>query len=473
MKTWMGCAVLLTLAACGVAAANVADTAGDDQTDVAVTVYNNGLGFVKDTRQLDLPVGEVTLAFKDVAERIKPETVNLRSLTDDGSLAVLEQNYEYDLMSPSKLMEKYVGKTLRLVSLSSDHRFVSVEAELLSMNEGPVYRVGGDIYLGHPGQVVLPDVPEDLYATPTLVWMLNNTIQNQRVELSYLTDGFHWKADYVLTLARDDRSMDMTGWVTMDNRSGAAYRDAQLKLVAGDVHRAPDFMAKGGFGAVAEDMAMMRAAPVQEAFGDFHLYTMPRRTTIGRNQSKQLLLLEVNGATAEKHYELPPAPYYALYLQAPRHVQPLRDLRPDVYLKFMNREDNNMGMPLPEGVIRVYQEDSEGLLQFAGEDRIQHTPRDEEVRIKTGKAFDIVAERRQTHYERLSDRVQEFGIEIEVRNHKDAAISIDVIEQMGGDWRIVENSHEFTERDAHTLVFTVEVPARDKTVISYEVRVQH
>ncbi len=466
---WMAFAVMMTAA--GIAAGGVTDATGEDQTDVAVTVYNNGLGFVKDTRQLELPVGDVTLAFKDVAELIKPETVSLRSLTDEGSMAVLEQNYEYDLMSPSKLMEKYVGKRVQLISLSDDHRFTSVEAELLSVNQGPIYRVGDDIYLGHPGQVVLPKVPEELYATPTLIWLLNNNVAGQTVELSYLTEGFRWKADYVLTLERDDRSMDLTGWVTMDNRSGATYENAQLKLVAGEVHRAPD-AAGAGLGAfMADDAAMMRAAPpIQEAFGDFHLYTMPRPTTIRQNQTKQLLLLEVNGATAEKHYELPPAPRHYFYGGVQR--QPLRDLRPDVYLKFINEEGNNMGMPLPEGVIRVYQEDSEGLLQFAGEDRIQHTPRDEEVRIKTGKAFDIVAERKRTSYRRLSDRVHELGLEIEVRNHKDTPITIDVIEQVIGDWRMLENSHEFTERDAHTLVFAVDVPARDKTVITYRVRVQ-
>ncbi len=469
MKTLLSMLMITLLAACGPAdAAEEAETTGEDQTDVAVTVYNNGLGFVKDTRQISLPTGEVEMAFKDVAERIQPETVNLRSLTDEGSLTVLEQNYEYDLMSPSKLMEKYVGRDVRLVSLQDEHRFTEVEAKLLSVNEGPIYQVGDDIYLGHPGEVVLPEVPDELYATPTLVWLLNNAVNNQRVELSYLTEGFDWKADYVLTLGEDDRSMDMVGWVTMDNRSGATYEDAQLKLVAGEVHRAPSPRPDMAPRAMAMEAAEAKAArPEQEAFADFHLYTMPRRTTIRQNQKKQLQLLEVHNAVAEKHYELRSRPQFFGHIR-----EPLRDLRPEVFLKFDNSEDNNMGMPLPAGVVRVYQEDSGGALQFAGEDRIDHTPRDEEVRIKTGRAFDIVAERKQTVFERIADQVMEFAFEIEIRNHKDVAAEVDVIENVPGDWNMLDNSHEYERRDAHTIVFTVDVPSRDKTVVEYRIRVR-
>jgi len=451
-----------------VSAQEQAGTSVEDQVDVALTAYNDGLGLVRDTRELTLPTGELFLDFRDVAERIKPETVSLQSLASERSLTVFEQNYEYDLMSPSKLKEKYVGEMVKLQSFSEKDGFETVDARLLSVNEGPIYEVDGEIYLGHPGQVVLPDVPEDLRATPTLVWLLDNALSNQELELTYLTEGISWKADYVINLARDDRSMDLTGWITLDNRSGATYENAELKLVAGDVHRVerrpePREMRMMMDAAVAE-----RAAPAeQEAFAEYHLYTIPRRTTIRQNQQKQVLLLEADNIVSDKHYEL----------HAPSHffrqrVGTQRDLRPEVYIEFANEEGNNLGMPLPGGIMRVYQEDSAGMPQFAGEDRIDHTPRDEDVRLKIGSAFDVLADRVQTDFTRVSDRVTESSFEITLRNHKDADVTVDVVENLQGDWEILDSSHNYEQRDARTALFSLDVPSRGETVLTYDVRVR-
>ncbi|MEX2015476.1 MAG: DUF4139 domain-containing protein [Candidatus Hydrogenedentales bacterium] len=441
----------------------------EDQTDIALTAYNNGLGLVRDTREVTLPTGELRIQFRDVAELIRPETVSLRSLTNPGSLTILEQNYEYDLISPEKLMEKYVGQTVRLVNFSTELGFQEVTAELLSVNNGPIYEVNGEIYLGHPGTVVLPEIPENLIAKPSLIWEVDNAAGDQTIEATYLTNGISWKADYVVTLAKDEKALDLAGWVTMNNNSGATYENALLKLVAGDVNIVAEEMDVAKFQRM-EMAAQAMPAPmaVQEAFAEYHLYTIPRRTTIKQNQSKQLALLQAAGVSVEKRYEFRGQLHY--YSQP---IQPEGEQHVEAFLVFQNEEENQMGMPLPAGIMRVYQEDSEGALQFSGEDRIQHTPKDEEVRLRLGTAFDVVGERTQTDFTRISDRVFETAFEIELRNHKETDITIDVVEPMPADWEILQQSHEHEQRDAFTAVFSIAVPADGEATLTYRVRVRY
>ena len=466
--------VLLGALVCGGAIAQESDapeqaTTLEDQTDIALTAYNNGLGLVRDTREITLPTGELRLQFGDVAEQIRPETVSLRSLSDEGSLTILEQNYEYDLISPEKLMEKYVGQTVRLVNFSTELGFQEVTAELLSVNNGPIYEIDDEIYLGHPGTVVLPEIPENLIAKPSLIWTVDNAASEQTIEATYLTNGISWKADYVVTLATDETSLDLAGWVTMNNNSGATYENALLKLVAGDVNIVQDQVAKD---MMMQEMAVARAMPApmptQEAFAEYHLYTMPRRTTIKQNQSKQLALLQAEGVAVDKKYEFRGQLHY--YSQP---IQPEGEQHVEAYLVFQNEEENQMGMPLPGGVMRVYQEDSTGALQFSGEDRIQHTPKDEEIRLRLGTAFDVVGERTQTDFTRISDRVFETAFEIELRNHKETDITIDVVEPMPADWEILQASHEHEQRDAFTAVFPIQVPADGEATLTYRVRVRY
>ena len=444
-------------------------TTMDDQRDIALTAYNNGLGLVRDTREIELPTGELLLQFRDVAEQIRPETVSLRSLSDEGSLTILEQNYEYDLISPEKLMEKYVGQTVRLVNFSTELGFQEVTAELMSVNNGPIYEIDGEIYLGHPGTVVLPEIPENLIAKPSLIWTVDNAASDQTIEATYLTNGISWKADYVVTLARDETSLDLAGWVTMNNNSGATYENALLKLVAGDVNIVQDEMDVAKFQRMEmAAQAMPAPMPTQEAFAEYHLYTMPRRTTIKQNQSKQLALLQAEGVAVEKKYEFRGQLHY--YSQP---MQPEGEQHVEAYLVFQNEEENEMGMPLPAGVMRVYQEDSTGALQFSGEDRIQHTPKDEEIRLRLGTAFDVVGERTQTDFTRISDRVFETAFEIEIRNHKETDITVDVVEPMPADWEILQQSHEHEQRDAFTAVFSIDVPADGEATLTYRVRVRY
>ncbi len=461
----------LGLAAMAVAWAQTptSSTTMADQKDVAVTAYNNGLALVRDTRAVKLPSGESMLQFEDVAQQIRPETVGLKSKSAEGSVAILEQNYEYDLISPNKLMEKYVGKKVKLQNFNSELTSGTVEAELLSMNEGPVYKVGNEIFLGYPGNVVLPEIPENLIAKPSLIWTLNNTAADQTLEVTYLTNGVSWAADYVITLAKEESSLGVAGWVTMNNQSGATFTNAQLKLVAGEVNRVaqPQPMME-----MYAAKAMMAPAPPpmpqEEAFAEYHLYTMPRRTTIKQNQSKQLALLNGENVKCGKKYEYRGQEYF--YSQ---QVPPTGEEHVGVYLEVRNEEKNGLGMPLPAGVMRVYQEDSEGMLQFSGEDRIKHTPKDENVRLRLGEAFDVIGERVQKEYQVIGTNVHESAYEITLRNHKEIDVTVDVVEPMPGDWRILEKSHEFVKKDARTAVFSILVPKDGEVKLTYRVQVRY
>ncbi len=446
------------------------ETTLSDQTDVAVTVYNNDRALVRDRRKITLAPGEISLKFMDVAQGIRPETVSLASLNDPGNLRILEQNFEFDLMSPEKLMEKYVGREVTLVNKSNDINFYEQKAKLLSVNNGPVYDVDGKIYLGHPGQVVLPEIPGELIAKPTLVWLLDNNGTDHEVEATYLTGGISWKADYVLNLNREETSLALEGWVTLNNQSGATYQNAQLKLVAGEVNVVNDMMA-GAMPAPMMMKAEMARAPMEmaeEAFAEYHLYTLPRRTTIKQNQSKQVSLLSGDNIAVKKIYEFRgDAAFYS------SKFEPIKNQNVDVFLTFKNEEKNSLGMPLPGGVMRVYQQDSGGMYQFAGEDSIKHTAKDEEVRLRLGKAFDVVAERIQEDYKPLGPMTHEAAFRIPVRNHKDVPVAVDVVEPMPGSWQILEKSHEFVKKDAGTAVFTLNIPPDGTVELTYRVRVQY
>lgn len=445
-----------------------AETTLADQTDIAVTVYNNDLALVRDRRKVALASGEVELRFGDVAQAIRPETVSLKSLNHPDGLFILEQNYAYDLMSPSKLMEKYVGKSVRLVNFSTEIGFQEKEATLLSVNEGPIYQVGDQIFLGHPGNVVLPEIPENLIAKPSLIWLLSNEAADHEIEATYLTGGIAWQADYVVKLAKDEKSMDLEGWVTLNNQSGATYQNAQLKLVAGEVNIVRE-MPQGRGGAMMAMKAEMAPAPMrEESFAEYHLYTLPRRTTIKQNESKQVSLLSGTGVAVQKIYE-----YRGDESFYSNPIPELKDQKVGVFVKFANKKENSLGIPLPAGTMRVYQEDSENMLQFAGEDRIQHTPKDEDIRLRLGNAFDISAERRQTDFSRIADNVFESSYEIKIRNHKEGDIIVDVVEPMSGDWEILTKSHDFDKRDARTAVFSLPVAKDGETVLTYRVRVRY
>lgn len=437
----------------------------EQQKEVAVTIYNGNLGLVKDVRELTLPAGTQEVKFMDVAAQIDPTSVHLKSLTDATGLRILEQNYEHDLLNPQKLLDKFVGKKVKLMTADGN----LIDAVLLSNNNGPIYEINGQIHLGHPGRVILPDIPENLIPTPTLVWLLENRIgRPQRVEASYLTSGITWKADYVVVLNAKDDGGDLSGWVTIDNKSGATYTDAVLKLVAGDVHRAA---ARPEVRAMLESAGKAAGAPPQfqeESFFEYHLYSLDRRTTIKQNQTKQISLLDAADIPIKKEFR-----FYggSQYFRSPL-PQPLANQKVSVYLEIANTEKNQLGMPLPRGTIRVYKASSDGSLQFIGEDAIDHTPKDEKVRIKMGEAFDVVADRTQKDWKKIAQGIYETEWEIQIRNHKKEDAQVTIVEPVPGDWEVVKASQAYEKTDARTLQFKVDVPKDGKTTVTYRVRMR-
>ncbi len=437
-----------------------------DQTGVEVTVYNSNLGLVKDTRKLTLAAGEGELRFADVASQIQPVTVRARSLSKPDGFEVLEQNYEFDLMDHSKVLDKYVGKQIKIVDWNEHHdRKTEVEATLLS-NEGQIYRIGDEIYLGHPGYKVVPEIPENLIAKPTLTWTYKNSINGpQDLEVSYLTAGLQWEADYVAVLDQDDATLDLSGWVSLTNQSGVIFKNAKLKLVAGDVHRAapaqPVMMkyAMAAQGGAERDF-------VEQAFFEYHIYDLQRRTTIKDNQTKQIRLLSAAGAKSVKTFVLEGQQYY--FIQKYWDNNPKEKIK--VFVEFVSSQANKLGMPLPAGVVRLYKKDADGSLQFAGEDRIEHTPKDEKIRLEIGEAFDVVAERVQTDYKQITSVQHETEWEITLRNHKDSDITVAVLENVPGSWKILSNSHPFKKESAFAVRFEVPVPKNGETKVKYRVR---
>jgi hypothetical protein len=446
----------------------------DDQSEVSITVYNSDIALVRDVRNLQLARGAGNLRFMDIAATVNPATVHFRSLTEPSQVSVLEQNYEYDLLDPDKLLRKYVGREVTLVRNRQEGgttRQEEVKALLLSYNTGPVWKIGNEIVTGlNADHIRFPELPETLYSRPTLIWMVQNDgASKHRVEASYLASRLAWNADYVLTVGRDDRLADLNGWVTMTNNSGTAFRNARLQLVAGDLNRVRQQLNR------LADMAAPQAARAeekmaQESFSDYHLYTLGRKTSINNAQTKQLSMFEGTDVPVIKRYVVEGQDYY--YRNQMHPGSPLKD-SVHVYYQFKNDEKSGLGMPMPAGVLRVYQQDSKGGVQFVGEDRVMHTPKDETLNVKIGSAFDVICERNQIDFEKIASNVYEIEYEITLRNHKPTAVNVQVNEPVGGTWRMMTSSHKWTKSSAWSAQFDVPVAADGTTVLKYRVRVTY
>jgi hypothetical protein len=446
-----------------------------DQTDLNVTVYNSNIALIRDVRQLTVPPGSFRLKFEDIAATVNPATVHFRSLTEPEKLNVIEQNYEYDLLEPAKLLHKYVGKEVTLVRSYMDNgttKHEDVKAILLADNNGPVWKIGNDIVTGiYAEGYRFPEVPANLYDRPTLLMSLDNSgARKHQIEASYLASNLSWNADYVLTVGREEKAADLDGWVTLTNNSGTGFRNARLQLVAGDLNRLP----ANARGDVVMRAMTAPAAPApqfqQENFSEYHLYTLGRRTSVEDKETKQISLLQGSGVPVEKLFVVNGQNFYYHNYQNPG--SPLKD-PVMVYYKFKNEEKAGLGMPLPAGNVRVYQKDSKGGVLFIGEDRIDHTPKDETVTVHIGNAFDIVAERKQTDFKKIANNVYEMEFEITLRNHKDTPITVEVNEPIGGTWEMLSSSYKFTKTAAFAAQFQVPVDKNGTSVLKYRVRVTY
>jgi hypothetical protein len=442
----------------------------EERDAVAITVYNQNFGLVRETRTLDLRRGRLALEYGDVASGIQPETVHIRPI-GGGGVQVLEQNYQFDLLNPQKLLEKYVGRTVNVYRTNSATGVEEVvEAEVLSVNGGPILRIGNEITFDYPGRFGFPELPDNLIAEPTLLWRLDAAGGEQQVEVSYLTNSLNWKSDYVMVLNEDDDAADLLGWVTLTNQSGTSYRDARLQLVAGDVQRVSGI-------ARPEMERMMRLDAIgttgadgftEDAFFEYHLYTLGRPADLMNNEQKQVTLLASDGFGIDKKLIFHGATHY----YRGQYGQVTSNQKVGVYLDFENSESNGLGMPLPKGVVRVYKRDDSGAQQFIGEDLIDHTPRDESLRIKMGEAFDVVGDRRQMDYTVVSGCVSESTWRIDLRNHKDEDVDVMLVEPVGGDWQILSSTHPFEQVDAWTFTLSPRVESDGETRVEYRVRVR-
>jgi len=448
-------------------------TSLSDQTELNVTVYNSNIALIRDVRQLALPGGTFRLKFMDIAATVNPATVHFRSLTDPEKLGVIEQNYEYDLLEPAKLLHKYVGKEVTLVRTFQENgttKREEIKATLLSDNNGPVWKIGNDIVTGMFAESYrFPEVPANLYDRPTLLMSLENSgAKKQQIEASYLASNLSWNADYVLTVARDDKAADLDGWVTLVNNSGTAFHNAHLQLVAGELNRVAPPAAPMAMKSRAMEMDAVAGGQFrQETFSEYHLYSLGRKTSVEDKESKQISLLQGSGVPVEKIFVVNGQSYYYRNQQTPGAA--LKD-PVMVYYKFRNEEKNGLGIPLPAGNVRVYQKDSRGGILFAGEDRINHTPKDEDISIHIGNAFDVVAEHKQTDYKRIDTHVWEMEYEITLRNHKDAPVTVQVNEPIGGDWEMLSSTYKFTKTAAFAAQFNVPVAKDGTSVLKYRIR---
>lgn len=441
-----------------------------------------GFGVVKEIRTINVKDGITRYGFSDVAARLDATTVRFRSLSDPRRTTVLEQNFEYDLVNAARLMEKYIGRKIAFAP-PPDKDWKPIEGTLLSTWGGQIIRVGETVHINPPGHVVLPALPEGLITRPTLEWLIRSPRAGpQRVEVAYQTEGLSWEAAYTALLGGDEKTLDLSAWVTIANQSGATYTDARLKLVAGDVHRVepPIAAQQADFRRAYENetQAQEQRGFEEKGFFEYHLYTLRRQATIADNSIKQIEMFEpVEGVPVEKVY---------VYYGFPQDPQ-WRGDRPnwnrslgthcntdvDIYLKFTNEEDGGLGMPLPAGRVRLYKRDpADGQMEFIGEDWIDHTPRDEEVLLRLGSAFDLVGERKQTDFKVDQGRrwLRE-SFEITVRNHKDEDVRVIVKENLYRwmNWEIEQSTLPFEKQDARTIHFPVRVERNSDAVVTYTV----
>jgi len=425
-----------------------------------VTVYNDNLGVIRDIRSIDIKKGTSKIELSDVAQQIDPTSVHIKLNGE-----VLEQNYQYDLVSLDKILQKYVDRNIELI----DDKGEVVQGKLLSSSAGQIVlqkKDGGLLMIPNVSKYrfSVGELPDGLITKPTLIWLVNSPSSgNQDVEVSYQTGGMKWHAEYVAVLNKDDSKLDLNSWVSIDNNSGTSYKNAHLKLVAGDVNRIQQRNAylqmKSG---TVEDLVMREPQFQEKAFFEYHIYNLQRPTTLANNETKQISLFEASNVKATKKYFYQSGGYYY-------YNQPNSKGKVAVVMEFENKKDNNLGIPMPEGKVRVYKSDGESL-EFVGEDMIDHTPKDEKVRLKIGDAFDITAKEVQTDNKRISDKVSEQAYEITFKNHKQENVVIEVQRYLGLNWEVLSSSINYQKKDSQNIIFKVPVAKDGETVLKFRIR---
>ena len=429
-----------------------------EKKNVAVTVYNNNLGVIKDTRVFDIKNGRSNISLTDVAKSIDPASVHIKFNGE-----VLEQNYQYDLVSLDKILKKYIDKEIQLINDKGE----LIEGTLISNQSWQIVikkKDGGLIMLPAIGQyrINAASLPEGLITKPTLVWDINSRKQGkQDVEVTYQTSGMNWHAEYVAVLNKDDKMMDLNSWVSVENNSGASYSDAKLKLVAGDVNIVKKQPKKEKYmdGVDYSLMEVQSQKPIQEkSFFEYHIYDVQKPTTLVQNEIKQISLFEASNIKINKKYLYTSDNYYNT-----------DNKKVSVMVELENKEENNLGMPMPKGKVRLYKSDGE-TVEFIGEDMIDHTPKNEKVSLEIGKAFDVVAEEVQTDKRQITDKIYDESFKITIKNRKDENIVVEVEKSLWGFWEVTKTSMQYDKKNAQTILYKVPVKKDSETVVTFTIR---
>lgn len=443
----------------------------DKTVDMAISIYNNNLAFVKDTREVKLDKGYNRTAFVGVASQIRPETAMLFG----NGIKVIEQNYDYNLLTPQNILAESVGKMVK-TALYNEKTGETVfdTAKIIESNYGaPILQFSYGIETNFPGRIIYESLPQNLRAKPTLVVDLENDKQaSKKLELAYLTNGVSWKADYIADITADD-TLSINGWITLKNESGVDYKDARVQVIAGNINQVstvsamPRMMKAMGRMAMNVNYDAVETASVsQESFADYYLYNLPVRTSINNNQSKQVSLITKENVKFEREYKL----VSPLYLGLGVGESDFEKQNPDVVFKIENKAASNLGIPMPQGIMRFYENDSKGSLLFAGESNVQQTAVGEQMKLTTGRSFDIFAKGKVANVKSIAKDLTEAETEITFNNAKSEAVTVVFEQNFGGGWEIVSESIKGVKKSAHAMEWKVNIPAKGKTVLTYKVR---
>ena len=465
--------MLSTVSGMAIGAETIVDSS--KTTKMEISVYNNNMAYVKDTRQTSLKSGKNELAFEGVSSQILPETAMLLG----NGIKVSEQNYNYNLMTPSNILAASVGKTVKTALYNeATGKTEYNEAKILEAGGGsPVLKFDYGIETAFPGRIIYSEVPDGLRTKPTLVIDIESQEQakNKNLELSYLTTGLSWKADYIAEI-NSSNQLNLTGLITLTNESGTDYEDASVQLIAGSVNRVQNnvirpLMAMRTMKAAGANMAVAESAdaamPTSEAFSDYYLYTLPIKTTLRDNQTKQVSLMSKSNVKFDKIYRL----NSPLYINLNQTESRFTKANPTVVYKIENTKSGGLGEALPKGIIRFFEQDSRNSLQFIGESNLPSLAEGEKTELKVGQAFDIYAEGKVSSSTKIAQDTVEAKVEITITNAKNESIRLEYDQNFGWvDWKIVDEKTPSSRKDASTALWNLEIPAQSKYVLEYTVR---
>ncbi len=443
----------------------------------SLTIYNKNFAVIREKREITLQAGNNYVCYEDVSATIEPTSISFKSITDPQGVMVREQNYQYDLVNKQTILNKSIEKRIRFRKVNPDGKIEVIEGTLLNAEQLVIRLDDGKVLLNPSGEIEVEEMPEGLMTRPSLLWKLEViNAQKHITEVSYLANEISWESDYVTVISEDETKADITGWVTLDNKSGTSYKNAQLQLIAGDVRRVkPEPLREN-----RRAMAMMaRSAPEpqfeEESFFEYHLYTLDGNTTVRDKETKQITLLNATDVSVNRKLIFDNSgQWWRLY---GRQVYPGQGSNTEkgkinVILEIANTKNNNMGIPLPKGKVKFYKGDKRGNLQFLGEDLLDHTPQNEVVPLYIGDSFDVVGDRKVTEIKKISDRIQEESYEISICNRKKEAITVQIIERFSRHWEVRKSSHQYQKIDAMTIEFPVTIETNDQVNVTYTVRYQ-